>query len=125
MLYLVLHLTTFDPSNVPPPTLIIMNIYIYQVPRAALHNLSSNIAPFTLKTILYARENLEFNNNQIVYNGRLKYIKETNRFEEKNKISNSNFHLISVLCYINITIILFFQHVYECDKCLNCFVTYM
>ena len=70
-------------------------------------------------------ENLEFNNNQIVYNGRLKYIKETNRFEEKNKISNSNFHLISVLCYINITIILFFQHVYECDKCLNCFVTYM
>ena len=59
---------------------------IYQVPRAALHNLISNIAPFTLQTILYGRENLNYNSNQLIYNGTLRYIKETNRFDEKNKI---------------------------------------
>ena len=54
---------------------------LYQRPRAALHNALSPLAPFTLQTLLFGRENLDDEQNKLIYRYTLDFIEQTERFE--------------------------------------------
>ena len=54
---------------------------LYNGPRAILHNLVSPCAPFTLHTLLYGCNDLDFDIKKRIYLGVIKYINDTNRFE--------------------------------------------
>ena len=54
---------------------------LYLGPRAALHNSVSILAPFTLQTLLFGRNDLEISVNQDIILSTIKYITQTKRFE--------------------------------------------
>ena len=56
---------------------------LYNVPRAAFHNQVANHAPFTLRTILFGSDNLDLNENKLIYQETLKFIKSSRRFDLK------------------------------------------
>ena len=53
---------------------------LYNGPRAALHNSVADLAPFTLRTLLFGCENIDLNSNIKIYNETLKYIQDSKRF---------------------------------------------
>lgn len=55
---------------------------LYMRPRAALHNAVSHLAPFTLKTLLFGRENLDIETNRHIISSTIAFIKTTERFKK-------------------------------------------
>ena len=54
---------------------------LYNGPRAVLHNIVSHITPFALRTLLFGCENLNHNDNKIIYEATILYVKQTRRFD--------------------------------------------
>ena len=54
---------------------------LYNGPRAVLMNTVTNLAPFTLHTILYGNKGLSFEDNKSIYLATLAYITKTKRFD--------------------------------------------
>jgi len=55
---------------------------LYNRPRAIFHNTIANYASFTLRTVLYGRENLQLKDNITIITATLKYIKDSQRFNQ-------------------------------------------
>ena len=54
---------------------------LYNAPRAVLHNKVANLAPFTLRTLLFGRSELSPEVNQFIYEETITYVINSNRFE--------------------------------------------
>ena len=54
---------------------------LYNRPRAILQNTVTNLAAFTLKTVLFGRDILSENNNKLILQATITYINDTKRFE--------------------------------------------
>ena len=53
---------------------------LYNRPRVTLLNAMGHIAPFTLRTLLYGDDNLDFTENKRIITETLRFINESNRF---------------------------------------------
>ncbi len=53
---------------------------LYNGPRVALHNTASALTTFTVRSLLNGDPDLDQNENFILYEAVLKYIKQTERF---------------------------------------------
>ena len=54
---------------------------LYNRPRVTLQNAMGNIAPFTLRTLLYGSENLDLTVNKRIVTETLRFIKDSKRFD--------------------------------------------
>ena len=54
---------------------------LYNRPRVTLQNVMGNIAPFTLRTLLYGSENLDLTVNKRIVTETLRFIKDSKRFD--------------------------------------------
>ena len=54
---------------------------LYNRPRVTLQNAMGNIAPFTLRTLLYGSENLDLTVNKRIVTETLRFIKDSRRFD--------------------------------------------
>ena len=54
---------------------------LYNRPRITLQNAMGNIAPFTLRTLLYGSENLDLTVNMRIGTETLRFIKDSKRFD--------------------------------------------
>ena len=54
---------------------------LYNRPRVTLQNAMGNIAPFTLRTLLYGNENLDLTVNKRIVTETLRFIKDSKRFD--------------------------------------------
>ena len=72
---------------------------LYNRPRVTLQNVMGNIAPFTLRTLLYGSENLDLTVNKRIVTETLRFIKDSKRF-------NPWLH-DSVLCRVHVLTVCF------------------
>ena len=72
---------------------------LYNRPRVTLQNAMGNIAPFTLRTLLYGSENLDLTVNKRIVTETLRFIKDSKRFDPWLHDSVCRVHVLTV-CFV-------------------------
>ena len=70
---------------------------LYNRPRVTLQNAMGHIAPFTLRTLLYGDDNLDFTENKRIITETLRFTNDSNRFAWLPSICYVSFLTVCVL----------------------------